>query len=241
MEKVEWGWVVFGKPRQFDQWQRTWNGWCKGVQIINNKPGDQFGIAGSNEHFEFSGYMELLDAMETEGPFIIVNDTWFKTHNSVFWNRLLRMFLREKQHPNGICGDIRTEVSVFSEKPSPYLSSWIFYLPNRDCLVRFRKCIALAIQDAKGANFTPEYIAYVEDWLSPKNRLYGWHIKSKEQAVMERKRRSIYMEHALNVRLMEEGFQLLSMGNNHPMLYRILRLLDRLQTRLFAWGFYPFA
>jgi len=240
MEKVEWGWVIFGKPRQFGQWQKVWHKLGSGVQIINNKKGDYFGISGSNQNFEFSGYIELLDAMSTAGPYIIANDTWFKTHNSVLWNRLLRVFLRKKQHHNCIYGDIRTEESCFSEKPSPYLSSWIFYIPNRDCVIRFRRCLEMAIKDAKLANFSSEYVAYVEDWLRPKNRMYGWHINSHEKEVMERKRLSIYIEHALNVRLINEGFELVSLGYNQKRLYRTLRLMDRLQTRLYAWGLYPF-
>ena len=240
MEKVEWGWVIFGKPRQMGQWQKAWENLCSGVQIINNKKGDHFGIAGSNQNFEFSGYIELLNAMNTAGPYVIANDTWFKTHNSVLWNRLLRVFLRKKRLFNCIYGDIRTEVSPFLEKPSPYLSSWIFYIPNRDSLVGFRSCLELAIKDAQLANFTPEYVAYVEDWLQPQNRLYGWHIKSNEKEVKERKRQSIYIEHALNVRLIQAGFQLVSLGDHHKLLYKIIRLLDRLQTRLFAWGLYRF-
>ena len=82
MEKVEWGWVVMGKPKQFDQWQKDWLAGCEDIHIVNNNRGDSFGTPGSNDYFEFSGYLELVKSMRTEGPYIIVNDTWFKTQHS---------------------------------------------------------------------------------------------------------------------------------------------------------------
>lgn len=240
MEKVEWAWVVLGKPARMSQWQSAWKLICSDIHIINNLCGDTYGHTGSNRYFEFSGYLEAVDRFQSEGPFMIVNDTYFKSHNAVLWNLLLHRFLRERDIADCIYGDIRTEVSNFKEKPSPYLSSWIFFIPNRQALQRFRSTLESAIEDATNANFSTEYLAYVEDWIRPKNTLYGWHIQSGQEESWERKRLCIYIEHRWNVALLNEGFELRSLGGNQKRLYWVLRMVDRLQTRLLAWGLHPF-
>ena len=240
MEKVEWGWVVMGKPKQFDQWQKEWQARCADVHIVNNKSGDTFGTPGSNNYFEFSGYLELVKSMHTDGPYIIANDTWFKTHHSALWRRLLRNFLKTDVRKVCVFGDIRREPSEFAEKPSPYLSSWIFYIPNRLVLQQFQDCLERAIAISREANFSRGYLDYVAGWLQPKNRLYGWHKPSADTSVLERKRNCIYIEHQLNAELLSAGLDLVSLGHDQRRLYRILRLVDRLQTRLNAWGLFPF-
>ena len=184
MEKVEWGWVVMGKPKQFDQWQKDWQAECAGVHIVNNKRGDSFGTLGSNDYFEFSGYLELVKSMHTDGPYIIANDTWFKTHHAALWSKLLRYFLKADVQKDCVFGDIRTEPSEFIEKPSPYLSSWIFYIPNKAVLMQFQACLERAIVTAREANFSRQYLDYVADWLQPKNRLYGWHMPSADTCIL---------------------------------------------------------
>ena len=240
MEKVEWGWVVMGKPKQFEQWQKKWQARCADVHIVNNKSGDSFGTPGSNNYFEFSGYLELVKSMRTEGPYIMANDTWFKTHHSALWGRLLRNFFKADVRKDCVFGDIRTEASAFVEKPSPYLSSWIFYIPNKAVLTQFQACLERAIVTAREANFSRQYLDYVAGWLQPKNRLYGWHMPSADTSVLERKRTSIYIEHQLNAELLNAGLDLVSLGHHQKGLYGLLRLIDRLQTRLNAWGLFPF-
>ena len=240
MEKVEWGWVVMGKPKQFDLWQKEWQAGCADVHIVNNKIGDSFGTPGSNDYFEFSGYLELVKSMRTEGPYIIANDTWFKTHHSALWSRLLRNFLKTDVRKDCVFGDIRTESSAFVEKPSPYLSSWIFFIPNRRVLQQFQSSLERAIATSREANFSSGYLDYVAGWLQPKNRLYGWHKPSADTSVLERKRNCIYIEHQLNTELLNAGLGLVSLGHNQKRRYGILRLVDRLQTRLNAWGLFPF-
>jgi len=240
MEKVEWGWVLMGKPKRMDRWLRDWKSRCTGVHVINNKAHDSFGIPGSNAYFEFSGYLEVLNCMKTEGPYIIANDTWFKTHNASLWSGLLKKFRESNPLDTAIYGDIRREVSLFVEKPSPYLSSWIFYIPDRTRLVQFQACLEKAIASALQGEFSADYLAYVEDWLQPQNFLYGWHTPSKDPGILERKRLCIYMEHQLNVELLKTGIHFVSLGEKLRVHYALLRWVDRLQTRLNAWGFYPF-
>jgi hypothetical protein len=240
MEKVEWSWVVMGKPKQFDLWKKEWQALCLDVHILNNKTGDSFGTPGSNDYYEFSGYLELVKSMHTDGPYIIANDTWFKTHHSALWRRLLRNFLNAAVRKDCVFGDIRTESSAFVEKPSPYLSSWIFYIPNRLVLQQFQGCLERAIATSREANFSHGYLDYVAGWLQPKNRLYGWHKPSADTSVLERKRNGIYIEHQLNAELLSAGLDLVSLGHDQKRRYSILRLVDRLQTRLNAWGLFPF-
>jgi hypothetical protein len=241
MEKVEWAWVVMGKPEQMSQWRSHWKAFYSKLHIINNQPGDTYGQAGSNRYFEFSGYLEAIDLFQTEGPFILCNDTWFKTHNMSLWTLLLQRFLRNSPKADDIFGDLRTELSNFIEKPSPYLSSWIFFIPNREILEQFRNCLQNAIREAVVADFSKEYLDYVEDWIRPKNPFYGWHIQSNQIESIERKRRCIYIEHRWNAWLLKEGFELCSFGSTQKYLYGLVRIIDRLQTRLFAWGLHPFA
>jgi hypothetical protein len=93
-------------------------------------------------------------SMRTEGPYIIANDTWFKTHHAALWGRLLRNFFKADVRKDCVFGDIRTEASAFVEKPSPYLSSWIFYIPNKAVLMQFQACLERAIATAREANFS---------------------------------------------------------------------------------------
>jgi hypothetical protein len=178
--------------------------------------------------------------MHTEGPYIIANDTWFKTHHSFLWGRLLRNFLNTQVRKDCVFGDIRTESSEFVEKPSPYLSSWIFYIPNQAVLMQFQACLERAIVKAMETNFSSQYLDYVTDWLQPKNLLYGWHMQSADAYVLQRKRTCIYIEHQLNVELLNAGLDLASLGHEQKLLYGVLRLIDRFQTRLNAWGLFPF-
>ena len=241
MEKVEWGWVVMGKPDQMQLWQKHWDSQCKKVHIINNNSGDTFGFPGSNRHFEFSGYQELISQFQTEGPYLIVNDTWFKTHSALLWTKLLKRFLKKPKNDLSIYGDIRREASSFEEKPSPYLSSWVFFIPNRKALEGFALSLEKAIFESSRTDFTAKYKQYVEDWIQPRNALYGWHLAQLTSEALERKRQCIFMEHSLNKELLREGFQLKGIGYNQKILYALIRLVDRLQTRLFAWGLHPFA
>jgi hypothetical protein len=240
MEKVEWGWVVMGKPKQFERWQKDWQRSCAEVHIVNNKNGDIFGSPGSNSYYEFSGYLELAKSMRTEGPYIVANDTWFKTHHSILWSRLLRHFLKTDFPKDCVFGDIRTEPSTFVEKPSPYLSSWIFFIPNRMILQQFQGCLERAIVTSRESRFSSEYLEYVENWLQPKNPFYGWHNPSSDALALQRKRKCVYIEHQLNIELLKAGLNLVSLGQNQKWRYTILRIIDRLQTRLNAWGLFPF-
>jgi hypothetical protein len=240
MEKVEWGWVVMGEPHGMNQWKKNFHRWVSRVHLINNKKGEEFGMPGSNAYFEFSGYLELIAQMQTEGPYILANDTWFKTHNRCLWRMLLRQFLVKAHAADSIFGDIRTETSAFSEKPSPYLSSWIFYIPNKALLMQFKASLERAIELAHEANFSDGYKSYVEDWLNPKNPWYGWHMDSQNSEVLERKRRCIYIEHQLNLQLIDAQLSLKSLGYQQRRLYFVLRWVDRLQTRLHAWRLFRF-
>jgi hypothetical protein len=106
--------------------------------------------------------------------------------------------------------------------------------------MQFQACLERAIATSREANFSRGYLDYVAGWLQPKNRLYGWHIQSSSEAIVSRKRTCIYTEHQLNAELLNAGLDLVSLGHNQRRLYRILRLVDRLQTRLNAWGLFPF-
>jgi hypothetical protein len=63
---------------------------------------------------------------------------------------------------------------------------------------------------------------------------------SADAYVLERKRTCIYIEHQLNAELLNAGLGVASLGHDQKFRYGVLRLVDRLQTRLNAWGLFPF-
>ena len=234
MQKVEWGWVVYGKPQNWNQWLNEWSNHTSNVHIINNKSDDMFGKQGSNDFFEFSAYKEVLQHFTTDGPYIIANDTWFKTHVACLWTPLIKTYLKNPK--NKLFGDIRVESSNFNEKPNHYLSSWIFCIPDRIALDLFVSSLEEAMQHASGFEISEEYRAYVEDWIKPKSGWYGWHQHHFNKEDLKRKKQCIYMEHALNRAFIKLGLEISSLGKFNPLWYKALRVADRIQTRFVAWG-----
>lgn len=236
-DQIEWGWVVYGQPNGFDRWKKDWENTLWKYHIVNNKRNDTFGQTGSNQHAEFSGYLELIEQFQGDGPFVIANDTWFKTHYSPGWSKLLRVALQKLDGHVGLHGDIRWEPSEFQEKPSPYFSTWIFLFPHRTALNQFRDALIQTIENCHEWNLSKEYKEYVNHWLHPSTFWRGWHQKTTNPELIEMKKTSIYREHFLNNQLIKNGLITQSLGFFHPRLYFALRLMDRLRTRLVAWGF----
>ena len=234
MQKVEWGWVVYRKPHNWNLWLREWSFYTNNIFIVNNKADDVFGTKGSNTFFEFSAYKEVAQYFTTDGPYIIANDTWFKTHVACFWSPLIKAYLQKPERK--IFGDIRLEPSNFTEKPSPYLSSWIFCIPDRNSLELFLASLDGAMQRAGGFEISDAYRAYVEDWVTPQSIWFGWHRRHLKYEDLQRKQQCIFMEHALNRAFLENGLEIDSLGIYNPVWYKVLRLVDRLQTRFIAWG-----
>jgi len=236
-KEIEWGWVTYGKPNQFSSWKNQWAHKINGFYIINNKSHDSFGESGSNEYSEFSGYLEVIEKFRGTGPFILCNDTWFKTHYPPIWNRLLKNAITQmNDSSNAIYGDIRWDKEEFIEKPSPYLSSWIFLIPNKPSLEEFKETLLFTLRTLNVKELSNEYKSYVASWISPSNKWKGWHKMAIQSSDIKRKTHSIYLEHYLNNNFKHRGIQIRSLGMFNPTWYFAVRIIDRLRTRFKAWN-----
>lgn len=234
-----WGLVTFAKRHQWSkplmQWRSQffrYTGW-----VVNNwgEQATEVEIAGHNEQYEFGGYLTLLGKMEPlRGPYVLVNDTLFRTHHTQGWMKLL------SKVPSGIeCedrvvyGDIRWDGTALAERPNPFLASWIFVLPNKASLQLFQSVLQEVLLE-EPQEISAEYEAFLQQWLTGGSRWRGWHGRL-DVDVLARKRACVVWEHRLSLRLMASGMTLRSLGEWDPSLYARLRLIDRIKTRWKAW------
>jgi hypothetical protein len=228
--------VTYGAKEQEQQALRAFEKhWGKCIRVVNNHllallPGE---IAGNNSHFEFSGYLCACALFEGEGPFVLVNDTLFKSHFAPGWRWLLQ---RLTNHLNAeelmVWGDIRRDGSSLVERPDPFLASWIFVLPNRASLNCFETCLRTLLEQPLPPA-SPAYEAFLDAWTTGGKYWSGWHGQASASAIA-RKKHCIRLEHALSKALPAAGLPIKSMGTAQPLGYALLRKIDRLRTRWLA-------
>ena len=207
------------------------------ISVLNNKPkaARPSEIQGSYAHYEFSGYLEMCESFTGTGPFVIVNDTLFKTHYTVGWLRLLkRAMIQLNKDTVTVYGDIRWDGPAYAERPHPFLASWLFVLPNVHTLEVFKQSLAEILNEPASLG-SEAYQAFLHAWIFPKGKLSGWHGGAKDDYARIRKERCIRLEHRLSTVLPQHGLPLTSLGSFSPFFYMILRGMDRLNTRIKAW------
>ena len=207
------------------------------ISVLNNKPNAArpSEIQGSYAHYEFSGYLEMCESFTGTGPFVIVNDTLFKTHYTVGWLRLLkRAMIQLNKDTVTVYGDIRWDGHAYDERPNPFLASWLFVLPNAHTLDVFKQSLAEILNEPASLG-SEAYQAFLHAWIFPKGKLSGWHGGAKDDYARIRKERCIRLEHRLSTVLPQHGLPLTSLGSFSPFFYMILRGMDRLNTRIKAW------
>ena len=207
------------------------------ISVLNNKPkaARPSEIQGSYAHYEFSGYLEMCESLTGTGPFVIVNDTLFKTHYTVGWLRLLkRAMIQLNKDTVTVYGDIRWDGPAYAERPNPFLASWLFVLPNVHTLEVFKQSLAEILNEPASLG-SEAYQAFLHAWIFPKGKLSGWHGGAKDDYARIRKERCIRLEHRLSTVLPQHGLPLTSLGSFSPFFYMILRGMDRLNTRIKAW------
>ena len=207
------------------------------ISVLNNKPkaARPSEIQGSYAHYEFSGYLEMCESFTGTGPFVIVNDTLFKTHYTVGWLRLLkRAMIQLNKDTVTVYGDIRWDGPAYAERPNPFLASWLFVLPNVHTLEVFKQSLAEILNEPASLG-SEAYQAFLHAWIFPKGKLSGWHGGAKDDYARIRKERCIRLEHRLSTVLPQHGLPLTSLGSFSPFFYMILRGMDRLNTRIKAW------
>lgn len=229
------GLVVYGNSAK---WQQQIAGLKKDLQptqllVVNNDhqnchPEE---IRGDNSSFEFSAYAQLGSLLEGDGPFVIANDTLFKTHWQRGWTKLLQKAITQMdRHELAVWGDIRTDGDDIPERPVLFLASWIFVLPNRQSLEAFTQILS-ELCATKMQEPSPAYALFLHWWTSPSRRLRGWH-GPRTAENLQRKIRSIRLEHALSTAFHQNHLPIHSLGQFSPLAYKFLRLFDRLRTRL---------
>ena len=238
--KMNWGLVTYGSGKA-----TGWGTKCitdrfpdATLWVVNNGAGKAVGneLQGTNEFFEFSGYAQLIEAFKAgKGPFVIANDTFFKTHQTRLWLVLLKRILgaRNPLQTGMVYGDIRIDGNALSERPNPFWASWIFVIPDVATLLRFEGVLQQVMAEGERP-LSEAYKAFFEAWLQPRKRWGGWHGQATE-AALRRKRSCIVMEHRLSYLWVKAGYEIGSIGAFYPRFYGILRILDRLKTRWQAW------
>lgn len=207
------------------------------VFIINNrKDGALEGeFQGSNSGHEFSGYLELLTSMGMESPIVLLNDTMFKNHVDFGWFFLVRSVLnRSTGKENTIYGDLRYDGNDLIERPNPFLASWIFVINEKRVAIEFQRVLQLLLSEPL-PHWSQQYEAFLEDWLNGAKWNKGWHRYGTSAEMLHLKKRNIFWEHQISAKMQERGVCLRSLGTFYPFTYKVIRLLDRLNTAIYRW------
>jgi len=200
-------------------------------KVLNNMPhsANLHEIQGSNEAFEFSGYLELLEISPQDGIIILLNDTLFKHHFTLGWLRLLQRFCEVMTvEENIIYGDIRWDGTALLERPNPFLASWLFIIPTKKSRGIFAESLRNLIHEPI-PTLSPDYELFLSQWLGSGMIWKGWQGTLKDNATFERKSKCIYWEHQLSAHLTKSGILIYSIGNESRVGYALLRALDRMK------------
>jgi len=204
--------VGVGHGTTAHDWQK-WNQWAKDLDIadwhvLDTSENVEVSAANNlhqipNTSFEFGAYAAARDYVRGSGPYLLVNDTLFKTHVPTLWRKVLRQALG-KPWTAGIIGDATPSPNTqIPEIPHPYYSSWIFLIKDRGHLDRFCTCVEAAIKQPPSPA-SPQYTRFLKQWLEPKSKWYGWH-GPKDVHSLQRKRQTIAWEHTLSHALAAHG------------------------------------
>ena len=176
----------------------------------------------SNSHYEFGGYLAGLQRVQTEGPFLIVNSTVFLTRALGLWKRVLNA---SNIYKSPVYGDATPSPDArIPEIPHPYYSSWIFLIRDREALQTFTTALERSLSQVQQEP-SPAYKSYLERWLNPRNRFYGWHGPKTPQA-LQRKKLTIGWEHRLSAELATLGIaSFAELSRWHP----VAQLADKIK------------
>ena len=176
----------------------------------------------SNSNYEFGGYLSGVQRVQTDGPYLIVNSTVFLTRALGIWKRVLNA---SNAYAFPIYGDATPSPDPrIPEIPHPYYSSWIFLIRDRKALQMFTTALERTLSHV-APEPSPAYAGYLESWLNPRNRFYGWHGPKTPQSV-ERKKITIGWEHRLSAELATLGIaSFAELSRWHP----VAQLADKIK------------
>jgi hypothetical protein len=203
--------------------------------VLDNKAPALLGVlAGSNLHFEFSGYSELLehvsDSLAAEDVVYVFNDTLFSHHWTRGWAQLIQ---ENSMTLSGIYGDPRLEPVELDGRPLRILASWHFALHGQNAVATLQQALTNVCSQFDRPIKDPAYQAYQANYLQP--RWWGGYTKVLKPEALAIKQRCIWAEHRLS-RKLEESTALQAYPNgSYPQVHLMDRLLaaGRRLTNLF--------
>ena len=180
---------------------KHWRVYDTGIPAFDAKTSEVSEV--SNSHYEFGGYLAGSLGVQSEGPYVIVNSTVFQTRSLWAWKWILRSSNGFKAP---IYGDATPSPDPYIEEiPHPYYASWIFLVRDREALKAFSDALDRVLGTVTPKP-SPAYAAYLQRWLEPRSRLYGWH-GTKTSKALARKKQTIQWEHRLSKELVPLGIQ----------------------------------
>jgi hypothetical protein len=199
--------------------------WGQPKLTVDNRPHTVFAdVQGSNAQFEFSGYLEGLDALLAKhGPqsrILVFNDSLFSHHSARRWAEFLKNY--EPRRGPGVYGDPRLEPVEVDGRPLRYLASWMFLLEGSAGQDAFRAALQHALTHFDQAPEWPGYREFLAHYYAPSRR-WGGYTQALRPEDLERKMRCSWAEHRLSLHLQQQHLMFPFEG----WAYRSLHTVDR--------------
>jgi hypothetical protein len=208
---------------------KHWRVYDTGIPAFDAKTSEVSEV--SNSHYEFGGYLAGSLGVQSEGPYVIVNSTVFQTRSLWAWKWILRSSNGFKAP---IFGDATPSPDPYIEEiPHPYYASWIFLVRDREALKAFSDALVRVLGTVTPKP-SPAYAAYLQRWLEPRSRLYGWHGTNTSKA-LARKKQTIQWEHRLSKELWPLGIQ--SFAKHSPW-HAMAQFLDKIHRHWASFAKY---
>ena len=214
-----------------DRKQKLWDAFLKRSGLIHSKnividncpKENSMAIRGSNEFYEFSGYIEGLEKVGSKDldKIFLFNDTLFEHHANNMWANFFKNIIPGKE---GIYGDGRIEPVLWEGSPLKILASWHFLLSGKVSIIDFSKTLKDILVDFdKPLVIDDAYNLYREKYLSG-GIFHGYSLSGKlNKEDSQRKKRCIDTEHRLGRELEKKGKMIFYSGFQ----YQFIHLLDR--------------
>ena len=214
-----------------DRKQKLWDAFLKRSGLIHSKnividncpKENSMAIRGSNEFYEFSGYIEGLEKVGSKDldKIFLFNDTLFEHHANNMWANFFKNIIPGKE---GIYGDGRIEPVLWEGSPLKILASWHFLLSGKVSIIDFSKTLKDILVDFdKPLVIDDAYNLYREKYLSG-GIFHGYSLSGKlNKEDSQRKKRCIDTEHRLGRELEKKGKMIFYSGFR----YQFIHLVDR--------------
>lgn len=199
--------------------------WGQPKLTVDNRPQTVIAdVQGSNAQFEFSGYLEGLDALVAKhGPqsrILVFNDSLFSHHSARRWAEFLKNY--EPRRGPGVYGDPRLEPVEVDGRPLRHLASWMFLLEGSAGQDAFRAALQHALTHFNEAPTWPGYDQFLAHYYAPSRR-WGGYTQALRPEDLERKMRCSWAEHRLSLHLQQQHLMFPFEG----WAYRSLHTVDR--------------